>query len=364
MADLHGPSLASSGGSANLLGIYYDKVLLENLYPTLRFYQLAEKKPIPKGISNIITFSKITKYTDVTGNLTEGTPPSPTWLSSSQITATIVQKGAYTPLSDVLIMNAIDPIIEDAASELGRQAGSTIDKYIYYRCFGDQNSGVDAEDTGIGGGITSDWSNFYQQHPTAASQGFSTVFFSLDGSIVATGALLKSWLSADATAATAAEYGLTVDVIQRAVTELRKDDVPAYKDGNYVMVVAPESELTLLRDEAFKDWNSNQHAEKMWNGEIGRVGGARIVTSTNIAKTASAQLSVGTVNTAVFNVLMAPKGLAVTEIDGHIKMKVKPAGSAGGADPLDQVSTVGWKWTGVAKVVDEKRGKIIMTLTT
>ncbi len=356
--DLSAPSTTASS-SSYLLGIYYDKVLLENLYPSTRMYQLVEKKPIPKGIAKTITFTKLTKLTASENNLTEGVPPSPTWLSSTQITATLIQKGAYVPISDLLSMTAIDPIIEDAATELGQQAASTIDKYIMYRCFGDYNSGIDAEDI-FGSSSTLDFSNIYKQHNTAAYQGFSTVFFSQDGTIP-TIAVLKSFLTT-VSAATANEYGLRLDTVRRAANLLKKDNVPAYADGCYVMVVSPESELNLLRDADFQAWNQYQNADKMFNGEIGKIAGVRFVSSTNIPKTCTSTLSVGTVFTGVFNILLAPKGIAVTEIDGHIHMKVKAAGSAGSVDPLDQVSTIGWKWTGVAKVLDEARGKIIMTL--
>ena len=359
MSDLCTPSTTASS-SSSLLGIYYDKVLLENLYPETRMYQLADKKPIPKKISKTITFTKMTKLsTAVAGtNLTEGVPPSPTWLSSTQITATIGQKGAYVPISDLLSMTAIDPVIEDAAAELGRQAATVIDKYLMYRCFGDEGSVVDAEQ--IFDTSNLDFSEIYPQHPTAADQGFSTVFFSQDGSILSCAAL-KSFLTS--AGVTKREYGLTIDTVRRAVNQLKRTDVPTYKDGSYVMVIHPDSEYALMRDEEFKDWNQYSAAEKMYNGEVGKIAGCRFVTSSNVPQFAGAAFSSGSVDsTGVFNILLAPKGLAVTEIDGHIHMKIKPAGSAGSVDPLDQVSTVGWKWAGVAKVIDEARGRIVLTL--
>src|SRR3990167_4087476 len=249
MADLATPSTTGSS-SSTLLGTYYDKVLIENLYPDLRFYQLAEKRPIPKGISNVITFTRMTAVSSSLTQLTEGVPPSPTWLSSSQITDTLVQLGQYVPVSDLLSMTSLDPIVEDATKELGRAAAESVDKYIYARCFGDDSSEVDAERTGIVGGITLDWSNLYQQHPTAAKQGFSTIFISQNGAIPSI-ALLKSFLTTE-NAATANEYGLTVDTTLRLVAKLRADNVPTFSDGTYAMVIHPDSALALMRDSDFQ----------------------------------------------------------------------------------------------------------------
>ena len=360
--DLSAPSTTASS-SIYLLGAYYDRVLLENLYPELRFYQLAKKKPMPKGMGKTITFTKITKVSASTSVLTEGVPPSPTWLTATQISDTLVQLGQYVPISDLLSMTALDPVIEDTAKELGAAASESIDKYVYARCFGDDDSECDAERTGILGAATCDWSNFYKQHPTAADQGFSTIFFSLDGSIPAI-AVLKSFLTST-TAATAAEYGMTVNTVLRAVNSLRVQNVPTFDNGDYVMVVHPDCITQLMRDNDFQVWNSPQNAkETMWKGEAGRIANCRLVTSTTIGKTESCSISVGTGFSGVFNVLLGKDAIAVTEIEGAVKMKIKPAGSAGAVDPLDQVSTVGYKWTGCAKVLDEARGKVIITLTT
>lgn len=356
MSDLRNPSTTGSSASS-LLGIYYDKVLLENLYPELKFYDIADKRPIPKNISTTITFTKMSKFSATVTDLTEGVPPSPTWLSSSQITAKISQLGAYTPISDVLTMSAIDPVVEDAARELGKQAGESVDKFIYYRCFGKKDATGGFAEATIGSTHTYDFSTFYDR---AGSYAFSVSFFSQSGSEVAIAAL-KSFLTS-ASAATANQYGLNVDTVRRAVYKLKAANVPAFKDGSYVMVVHPDSALALERDEEFKDWASSQYADKMFNGEVGKVAGCRIVTSTNIAQAANSTLSVGTVLSGIFNVILAPKAIAVTEIDGHVHMKVKAAGSAGAVDPLDQVSTVGWKWTGAATVTDTQRGRIILTL--
>ena len=67
------------------------------------------KKSIPAGTGKIISLRRFERLTGSTSTLTEGTPPSATNPTVSEVTATIAQYGAYMLGSDVLETQAIDP---------------------------------------------------------------------------------------------------------------------------------------------------------------------------------------------------------------------------------------------------------------
>jgi N4-gp56 family major capsid protein len=82
--------------------------------------------------------------------------------------------------------------------------------------------------------------------------------------------------------------------------------------------------------------------------EVGSLAGVRFIESTNAYTVA------GTLVTTVYGTLIfGENAVAQTRISGEsLKNIVKPLGSAGTADPLDQRTTSGWKATYVAKVLN------------
>ena len=83
-----------------LLSTYYDKLLLETLYPQSHLYQLCQKRPIPQGGGKIVKWSRYTALTTAGAELTEGSAPSPVALSSVNVTAQIKQFGATRQISE------------------------------------------------------------------------------------------------------------------------------------------------------------------------------------------------------------------------------------------------------------------------
>jgi N4-gp56 family major capsid protein len=82
-------------------------------------------------------------------------------------------------------------------------------------------------------------------------------------------------------------------------------------------------------------------------GEVGKLDEVRFVMTTNALTTASTV----TVHTSL---IMGSDFYGITRISGEaLKNIVKPLGSAGSADPLDQRQTSGWKATFVAKILNE-----------
>jgi len=86
-------------------------------------------------------------------------------------------------------------------------------------------------------------------------------------------------------------------------------------------------------------------------GEIGTYNEIRFVETNN----AKIKTGAGTAGIDVYCTLVfGANAYGTTRISGEaLKNIVKPIGSAGSADPLDQRATSGWKATFVAKILNE-----------
>ncbi len=95
-------------------------------------------------------------------------------------------------------------------------------------------------------------------------------------------------------------------------------------------------------------------------GECGAVKGVRLIETTQgyINEDAGVD-SVDVYHTPIF--AQNCYGIVTVRGEGNTGVIVKPLGSAGTADPLDQRSTVGWKTEGVAKILNDAYGVSIVS---
>ena len=108
---------------------WYDRTLLEWAKAQLVYAQFGQKRPIPRNNGKTVEFRRWTLFTPdkVTQKLTEGVTPSSQSLGQTKVEATIEQYGAYVEISDLLDLTAYDPVIDDAAELLGEQLGIVAD---------------------------------------------------------------------------------------------------------------------------------------------------------------------------------------------------------------------------------------------
>lgn len=108
---------------------WYDRTLLEWAKAQLVYAQFGQKRPIPRNNGTTVEFRRWTLFTPdkVTQKLTEGVTPSSQSLGQTKVEATIDQYGAYVEISDLLDLTAYDPVIDDSAELLGEQLGIVVD---------------------------------------------------------------------------------------------------------------------------------------------------------------------------------------------------------------------------------------------
>lgn len=289
---------------------FYDTALLKRCLPRLTFYEDGLKKRIPHGKGTSIEWRKFGSLVAATTPLTEGTTPAGKDLSITAISKTLAQYGDFVKVSDVLDMQAKDPVIAETSEVLGEQAAETVNQIIANEI----SAGTNVRYAG-----------------TAATTN------TLTASDVLTGAVVK-----------------------KAVRDLRKNNIPTFADGYYHATISADQAYDLMSDTSNGGWievNKYINNRPLLKGEIGEYAGVRFRISSEIPTVEQTNTGEGATNIIVHKALIYGKdAYGVPEIGaGAAKPKiiVKEKGSAGTEDPLNQRSSIGWKSMFACKRLNE-----------
>ncbi len=108
---------------------FYDKKLLETAKTRLVHANFGQKRSIPRHGGKRVEFRKYNLFTPDVDALTlvEGVTPTGQTLSQSNVEAEVSQYGAYVEVSDLLDLTAYDEVLADSAELLGEQLGTVIE---------------------------------------------------------------------------------------------------------------------------------------------------------------------------------------------------------------------------------------------
>ena len=108
---------------------FYDRKLLDTAKTRFVHANFGQKRSIPRNNGKRVEFRKYDLFTPDTNALTlvEGVTPTGQSLTQSKVEAEVKQYGAYVEMSDLLEMTAYDPVIADSAELLGEQLGTVIE---------------------------------------------------------------------------------------------------------------------------------------------------------------------------------------------------------------------------------------------
>jgi N4-gp56 family major capsid protein len=164
---------------------------------------------------------------------------------------------------------------------------------------------------------------------------------------------------------------LTVKALQHAAMYLRNRNVDPFDDGYYVGIIHPVAAYDVMVSSGWKGWQTYTSADLMYKGEIGRIGGVRFVESSDAPSYTLSGDTLDTGSGTVYGTLVFGKhAYGVTEIAGKqskrkgYELFVKPHGSAGTADPVNQNATVGFKVTAAAKILNKSAGVWVISNST
>src|SRR3990167_1803296 len=303
---------------------FYDKQLLDNLYPNLYLYQLAEKRDLPRGSGKVIHFKRYFKAGAGSGHVipfafTEGTAIGLSALSAAAISTTVAGFGSALGINDFVVMTVPDDTVKSSVFELSKGMALSIERNI---------RGV----------------------------------ISASGTILPAknGPTLNSSLLGTAS---------TIDAVDlmRAAAALRQGNARAWPDNHFAAVVPPRVGFDLRNDvTAVQAWNvvntgTPQGVNRIWAGEIGTLYGCRVVESTEakqlLPPTASLyKISAGA--SGFVTHVVAPGAFGYVNLESaRPKVFIKQPCSAGHLDPINQKGSVGVKAYFAAVVIDDARMK-------
>jgi N4-gp56 family major capsid protein len=299
-ADVTPINITTQSGMSPTMKTFYDTTLLENAREAMIFTQFGKKQPM-KG--NKIEWRKFNTFAKALTPLTEGVIPTGQTFGMTKIEGEISQHGDFTAVSDRLEMESFDDVIFGATEEMGAAEGETYDTLT--------------RNILVAG-------NSFAYAPNG------------DTEITSRGDITNN-------------CKLTPAIVNKAATWLKKNKAPRI-DGCYVALIHPSVAHDLRETDEWKEYHKYNAVDPIFKGEIGMIHGVRFV-ETNEAKIWKA----GAGGVAVYATLFLGKdafGILDPEGEG-MEMIIKGKEQIGG--PLNQFSTIGYKFCHGAKILYQER---------
>ena len=272
---------------------YYNRELLRTFEPNLVHLQFGDEHRMPPHSGLVMNMRKLIPLETNTKTLSEGDPGESVMLAETEVTVQLQQYGEYARCTDKLDLTHLDMDIMRRTKLFGDAGARSIDAVV-------REELAKCANVIYAGGKAS------RAELTAADK-------------------------------------LTSRELRKAVKTLKKNHAQTF-GGYYVAIIGPDTMYDLQEDEAFVKVSQYQDKENIYTGEVGRLFGVRLVETTEAKIFEGAGASGADVASVI---VLGQYAYGVTSLKGaKPRVIVKPAGSAGTADPLDQISTVGWKMDG------------------
>ena len=370
----------TTGGLSAEMKTYYGMELLENARPQLVHNQFAATKGLPVGGGKTVEWRKFGAFDKALTPLTEGVTPDGSGISVSYITKELAQYGDYTTVSDMLDLTAIDDVVLEITDRHGANMGLTLDT-------------VTRNEIQQGRQVI--------YAPRQESDGKKTEVvsrYALDGSCKITSELVakaatqlkkmnaptfegkyvcilhpsvafdlrqdEAWIAAH-------QYAAATELFSGEIGELHgvrfveTTEAKIYRGGD---LASDSRTLTVngaVTANAEVSFTGGTVAVNALAGRYVLLGGKRVKVASNTASKLVLEEAVtvsdkaviypgegGKDGCAVYGCLFLGKGAyGVVDLSEGTEVIVKPRGSSGTADPLDQRSSVGWKGVHAAAIL-------------
>jgi N4-gp56 family major capsid protein len=272
---------------------YYNRELLRTFEPELVHLQFGDEHRMPENNGLVMNMRKIVPLETNTKTLKEGEPGDGVSLAETEVTVKLEQYGEYARTTDKLDLAHLDLNILRKTKLFGDAGARSIDAVV-------REELATCTNVIFAGGKTA------RAQLTAADK-------------------------------------LSCVELRKAVRTLKKKHAQTF-GGYYIAIVGPDTFYDLQDDPTFVAVAKYQDKEAIYSGEIGRLFGCRIVETTE-AKIFEGEGASGVDVASV--IVLGQYAYGYTTWKGaKPRVIVKPCGSAGTADPLEQISTIGWKMDG------------------
>lgn len=295
-------STTQTAALQHLATVKYDRANLDRLMAKFRLAQVCEDHPLPMNSGKTLQMKRYDLPGQNTAPAAEGVIGSPVPQSSKTVSATIEQYSDFMSASTLLVDTDISNTEEQMAEDLSYRASNSVDTII--RTEIDSNSSAQVATLG------------------------------------------SYFTAADAKANVALLAGINVQP----------------RDGDDFMgVIHPYVVYDLISDNTaggFIDTQKYANGNAVLNGEVGKVGGVRFMTSTNVGTTGSAP------NVQYFTYIFGRGGIGIVDLAGRGPDRVIDASNqrftirkvAGGPSPSDPVGEIAsyasYRFAFAAKTLD------------
>lgn len=294
---------------------FYDRTLLMRAVPRLLHNKWAQIRDIPSNAgSTTIKFRRYNALAAATTPLTEGITPTGKQLSVTNLTATVLQYGDYITTTDVLSYTTQDAVLTETAELLGEQAGETLD----ILCRAVINAGTSV---------------------TRVNARASRV-------LVVAGDLIDAVTVQKVVRTLKNNKARKITKMVNASTGIATEPL----NSCFIGIVHPNVAYTLKTLTGFTPVEKYAHQKDIMDGEIGKLDEVRFVETTNAKVfTGEGGSGIDVYSTLIFGT----DAYGNSRISGEaLKNIIKPLGSGGTADPLNQRATSGWKATFIAMILN------------
>lgn len=216
------------------MSTYYEKTFLDRAEYEYIFNEGAQMRSQPANEGKTVNFTRHTPLATATTALTEGTNPSEVALTATTVAATLAEYGTTVKISRFLSLTSIDANNEEKIEVVGQNQGETIDE--------------------------------------------------ITRNELATGATAQ--LAGGKTALT--DVGITdvmsVVEIRKSVRALKKAKAKRFQDRTapFMGKLGPDTSYDLTADSTFINADIYDNgANKLYNGELGKILGVRLIESPN-----------------------------------------------------------------------------------
>ena len=295
---------------------FWEKELLMRAIPEFTYVGNGMKKPLPRRGSNNLEWRRLERPSAATSALTEGTPPSETQTTWSSVAATVSQYGAYSKVSDVAMQQSIDDVMSEHVEMYGEHMRDSLDLIA---------RAVLVAGTNV------------QYADSATSRGALTTGNRLDEAEVRTA--------------------------RRHLK--RRNARPLRSAGNkFLLITHPDATYDLMSDTTIQNVLQNAgvrgNSNPYFTGDQFDYLGVKIVETTNTRAISGAGLSLAAAVHVFQSLMFGEQFYGESEFGfDNMEIIVKPVGSGGTSDPLNQFGTIGWKASYTAAILNNNFGQRI-----
>ncbi len=305
---------------------FFSRMLLERARPNLHHQKVAQTRRFARRQGNTMVFRRFEDLALATAALGEGVTPTGQELSKTDITATLQQHGNYVPVSDVVDYTVESPVLREAVTLLSENAADTLD--VLHR-------DVYAAGTNVlyGGTATSRAELLGTSHKVTTALLDRIVRF------------------------------LMAQNAKPFTTKVRGGDREATSGlrPSFWAIIDEDVLFTLENLQGYKSIEEYGSGTALMMGEVGTYKNLRFLCST-LAKSfaggggaANGDVKKTGADADVHTILcFGRNAVGTVPLEGvNTRAIIKPLGSAGTADPLNQRATVGWKYMGARVRLNE-----------